>query len=237
LNDQPHLPNGVEWVGPESYFFGISGLIHAIRLPKSADLARPAPVVVMVHGWGGDESSMWLFKQAVPAEAAIIAPRGPLALAEGGQAWYYRDPASRRPDLTGQAKGIGQLEHFVSSLPDLYPIDPARLVLVGFSQGAAVCNGLALSRPNLLIGLASLAGFVPELAEAEGPAGGVERLSIFISHGRDDEVVPLAAAWRSRDLYQAARAEVTYHEAAVGHKVNSQGLKDLRGWLKRILRG
>ena len=239
MTTQPYLPTNagpVEWAGPDSYFYAISGLIHCVRLPKAADLNHPAPAVIMVHGWGGDESAMWLFKHAVPAEAAIITPRAPMSLEGGGYAWYYRDPDTRQPDLEGQTKAAAQFEHFVTSLPDLYPIDPARLLLIGFSQGGAMGNALALTRPELMLGVASIASFIPELTETISLDQPLDRLAVFITHGAQDDIVPVQAAHRARDLYQALQAKVIYHEYNVRHKVSSQGMEELKGWVREALK-
>ena len=97
--DQPKLPAAVQWVGPEAEAYSAAGLTHALYLPAEATANQPAPLVVMVHGWAGDESVTWIFRQTIPPEAAIITPRAPLTLPEGGFAWfYYQDKARFVPE-------------------------------------------------------------------------------------------------------------------------------------------
>ena len=94
MTDKPDLPKNVgsvDWAGPECHEAEAAGLVHCVRLPQEASTAHPVPVLVMLHGWGGDEASMWLFKQVIPPGVAAITPRAPLHLDDGGYAWFYRD--------------------------------------------------------------------------------------------------------------------------------------------------
>lgn len=234
MTTQPNLPSPVDWVGPESYFFAMSGLIHGMRLPMEAGGGNLAPVVVMVHGWGGDESVMWVFKNVVPPEAVIITPRAPLDLDSEGYVWFRRDEAGV-PDPSSQLEAINKFEHFITTLPDLYPIDPERLLLIGFSQGGAMCNTLALTRPALLRGVASLASFVPRLPDSVTMVSSVNHLPVFIAHGSQDDIIPVSEARRTRQIYEKLGADITYGEYEVHHKLSSQGIKDLQAWVQRVI--
>jgi phospholipase/carboxylesterase len=187
----------------------------------------------MVHGWKGDETVMWIFKQAIPPGAAVISPRAPLAASERGYGWFERDGAELQPEPGSLWAGLDTLHRFLTNLPERYPVDPKRLVLIGFSQGAAMCNTLAITRPGLVKGVASLAGLIPgEVAEkAETDLTG---LPVFIAHGTRDETVPLAAARQARDLYSRLGAQVTYGEYPAGHKMTVQAIRDLKHWLAEV---
>ena len=234
--DQPKLPAGVQLVGPEAEAYAASGLVHALYLPAAATESQPAPLVVMVHGWAGDESVTWVFKQTIPPEAAIITPRAPLQLPEKGFAWFqYQDKSDFVPDPKTLTEGLHRLEQFLRSLPALYPVDPARLILLAFSQGAMISNALALTHPELVKGVVSLAGGLPqapELLQSSTPLAG---LPVFIAHGTRDETVPLSAAQQTRDIYSRLGAAVTYREYDAAHKMSSQGMKDLKQWLAEQL--
>ena len=236
---QPDLPKNagpVEWVGPNHPFYELSELIHCVRLPEAASLRNPAPVVVMLHGWGGDETVMWLFKQAIPKIAAIITPRAPLEMEEGRFVWFNFQSSREQPDTDSLRQSLDKLRYFFTGLPDIYPIDPDRLVLLGFSQGAAMGNSLmlTLTKPQIA-GMVSLSGFIPDLPELVEPANTLTGLPVFIAHGSRDETVPVERARRSRDVYQRLQAEVTYREYSTGHKVHTDGMRALKQWLRDIL--
>lgn len=236
---EPILPKNagpVEWVGPQDYSYAISGLIHCFRLPDEADDDRPNPAVVMVHGWGGDESAMWLFKQVLPAEVAIFTPRAPLELKGGGYIWFEHEDEWRPSDLDSLEQGIDTLEQFVKSLAKLYPVHPEQILLMGFSQGAAVANGLVRKNPHGIVGIASLSSLMPPLPDGTSQAKDLAGLPVFIAHGIQDEIIPVSQGRHTRDVYTQLGADVTYNAYEVGHKMNSQGLSDLKAWVAAVMK-
>ena len=48
----------------------------------------PFPVLVLLHGWTGDENSMWVFATRLPKQALLIAPRGFYKANSGGYSWH-----------------------------------------------------------------------------------------------------------------------------------------------------
>lgn len=209
-------------------------LVHRVEIPPEAGPTRPVPVVVMVHGWKGDESVMWIFKQTIPPGVAIITPRAPLAVDDGGYGWFRRDGSELQPEPDALWAGRDQLHSFLNQLPQHYPIDAGRILLMGFSQGAAISNTLVLTQPGLVKGLASLAGLVPDLV-ADTAEADLQGLPVFIAHGTRDETVPLAAAHQTREVFTRLGAQVTYGEYPAGHKLTTQGMKDLKTWLAEVI--
>jgi len=266
--EKPKLAATVDpliWVGPDDPAFEYSGLVHYAHVPKEANLARPAPLVVMIHGWGGHEGVMWIFKQTIPPGVAVIAPRAPFALEQAeGFTWFYEQGGQRlEPTPESLERGLEKLQQFLASLPELYPVDPDHLILMGFSQGAAMITALLLTHPQLkagdgveplggepakastpyardatvdsitdrTLGVVLLAGAQLNRPQFRPAADSLAGLPVFIAHGSEDAIIPLAMAQQVRDIYLEAGAEVTYREYPTGHKVNSQGMKDLTAWL------
>ena len=94
-----------------------------------------------------------------------------------------------------------------SSNPDIHSVsDPARrIVLAGFSQGCAMTLMTGLRYPEALAGLVGMSGYLPladTTAAERSPASA--GLPIFLAHGRQDPIIPLARAEASR----AALAEL-----------------------------
>jgi phospholipase/carboxylesterase len=208
-------------------------LVHRAKIPPETGPNQPVPSVVMVHGWLGDETVMGIFKQTVPPGVAIIAPRAPFSL-NGGYIWYQRDRGQLQPERDSLWAGRDHLHKFLSDLPHHYPIDPNRMILMGFSQGAAVCNTVALTQPGQVMGVASLAGLIPEIV-AETAQPDLSGLPVFIAHGTRDETVPVAAARQTREVYARLGAQVTYGEYPTGHKLTTQGMADLKQWLAKTI--
>lgn len=205
-------------------------LTYRSRLPDPAGPRRLdgdlRPAVVLVHGWLGNEHVMWAFEKALPPAAAVFSPRAPYAV-EAGFGW-----SAERADSASFSQGLAALKDFVAGLPAAYPVDPRRIVLVGFSQGAALSAALALAAPELIRGAALLAGFLPPSAQPWAAPGRLAGKPVFMAHGDRDETVSVAAARQAREALAGAGALVTYGEYPIGHKLSAQGMRDLTAWLE-----
>jgi phospholipase/carboxylesterase len=203
-------------------------LIHRVRVPDGAGAER-RPAVVMVHGWLGNEKVMSVFERLLPPQVVMVSPRAPVEVGTESYGWFRG-----LTDDAGFAAGLADLRAFVEALPEAYPVDPAQVVLMGFSQGAAMSLGLVLSRPQLVKGVAVLAGFVPQQAARWATPGRLSGKPIFIAHGRTDATVSVEQARAAQTLLTQAGATVSYHEYDVGHKLNSAGMQALKAWLEDL---
>ncbi len=201
-------------------------LEYRARVPETG---VPAPAVVLVHGWLGDETVMWIFAASAPAGAALFSPRAPFTV-DGGYGWSVKPG-----DAASFERGQTALREFVLNLPRAYPVDPARLALVGFSQGAAMAGTLLLAAPELARGAALLSGFLPPEAAAWATPGRLAGKRVFLAHGRADETVAVDEARRVRDLLTGAGAATDYGEYDVGHKMNPPAMRALKHWLAETL--
>ncbi len=225
--------------------YAATGLIHRVRPgPKGG------PLIVMLHGLGGDEDAMWIFERALPESATLISPRAPIKIipglpyaeaVESGYSWLRPAPLPQ-PDRSTFATAIEVLQRFIEVAIETYEVDRRRVILIGFSQGAAMSYALSLTLPDQIAGTIALAGFMPEdesgqvLQAAETPATHrTPQGSYLILHGLEDEAVSIGWARKARTTLESMGAAVEYHEYPAGQKVSPQGLRDIEEWLKRIL--
>ena len=191
----------------------------------------PFPLILLLHGWTGDENAMWVFAGRMPEEAWVLAPRGLYPTPLGGFGWH--------PQLSTAWPSMADFQPAVEALlewlrPANFPmVDFTRLTLVGFSQGAALAGAIALTNPDRVEALAGLSGFLPEGAAALTGGRPLDGKSAFLAHGTRDELVPVERARQAVQLLQAAGAQVTYCEDDVGHKLSAACFRSLESFLKR----
>lgn len=187
----------------------------------------PHPTVLLLHGLHGNETVMGVFTPAVPAHALWVAPRAPVATRPNSYSWLNKLPAGRYwPTWDDMQGGVSALADFVAGLPALGG-DPGRLWLVGFSQGAALACAFAAAHPGQVRGIASLVGFVPEGPAPTRLAG----LPVLMVMGEQDDTVTLPHAQAGAETLRQAGAQVQARSYPTGHKLNPQGMKDLKAWL------
>jgi phospholipase/carboxylesterase len=194
---------------------------------------EPARFLLLLHGWTGDENSMWVFTRRLPADFWIAAPRGPHAANEGGYSWRALQPDSwGLPSLSDLKPAADSLIRLVDEISVSIGVDATQFDVAGFSQGGALTNVLTLLYPQRVYKAAVLAGFMPngvnELIEQRVLAG----KPFFVAHGTQDNMVPVERARESIELLERAGAQVTFCESEVGHKVSADCLRGLEAFFK-----
>lgn len=200
-----------------------------LRMPEQT----PARLLLMLHGWTGDENSMWVFARNLPNNYLILAPRGLHAAAQGGYSWRpLREGSFGRPKFDDLHDSAEALIRLVDAYAAHRQVDVSRFDVMGFSQGAALSTVLACIYPNRIGKAGILAGFMPagmEWLVAQKPL--VDK-PVFIAHGTQDNMIPIDRARASMSLLEQAGAQITYCEADVGHKVSADCLRGLETFFK-----
>lgn len=194
----------------------IDGLVFRQHVP---DQPPPHRVILMLHGWTGDENVMWLFASRLPKDALLIAPRGLYPIRIRGYGWTPELSHNwpQVDDFRPAADQLMQLlrpENFPTAYLDEFDI-------VGFSQGAALGISMALLYPERVGHIAGLSGFVPEGAASFVSGKPLVGKSAFLAHGTQDDLVPVERARKSVEILRRAGAEVYYCEDDVGHKLSA----------------
>ena len=189
-------------------------------------------LLLLLHGWTGDENSMWVFMRNFSADTWTIAPRG-IHPAPSGYSW--RPASSRasgdapdgRPGLENLQPAAQALLALVDSYASANAIPAASFDVIGFSQGAVLTITLALLHPERIRRAGVLAGFMPEGSQGLVEGRALQGRSLFVAHGTRDETVPVEYARRSVEALERAGAAVTYCEDEVGHKLSAGCLRQM----------
>lgn len=204
----PPLSPGLHPVGP-----GRRGGL--LRVPPAEAVTAPLPLVVMLHGAGGDANGAWRLIEAAMEEdtpALVLLPES------RGASW----------DIIrgGFGPDVARLDAALAELFAAWPVDPARIAIAGFSDGASYALTLALGNGDLFT---HALAFSPGFAATRSFVG---QPRIYVSHGIEDEVLPIDAC--SRRLVPRLRAmglDVTYREFEGGHWVPEPLAREALGLL------
>ena len=183
------------------------------------------PVYLMLHGWTGDENSMWIFESRFPSDACVISVRGFYSTPLGGYGWL-KPGGDKWPTLKDYQPAIRSLLEFIDSRT--FPqCDFSDLTMVGFSQGASLAYGLALEYPEKISAIAALSGFLPKDVISSIEKTSLKDLPIYITHGSLDELVPVDKARTAAEFLSRVGAKVSYCEESVGHKLSAACFKGM----------
>jgi phospholipase/carboxylesterase len=156
-------------------------------------------------------------------------------LPQGGFAWF---DLGFRPDgsLThSSAQVLAAHQHLIAFIQEAiatYDADPKRVYLLGFSQGAMMSAMVALTHPALIAGAVMMSGLIPdEVKSLIAPSEQLKTLRVFVGHGTQDEVVPIAQGRAAHSLLNSLHIQHEYHEYPIGHHFSDEALDDMLGWL------
>jgi phospholipase/carboxylesterase len=183
-------------------------------VPPSYSIATPLPLIVLLHGAGG-EGGDWT--------------RLPVADVFDNPAMIVLAPDSRDRTWVLRFGGFGQDVRFIDdALAFVFRstnIDPDRIGLGGFSDGASYALSLGMTNGNLFN---AVIAFSPGYYK---PAARHGRPRIFISHGTQDGILPIDET--SRVIIKTLRSQgyvVQFDEFTGGHKVPLEEAKKAMRW-------
>jgi phospholipase/carboxylesterase len=215
-------------------------LSHLVRRPVGVVREPPAvpPLLILLHGIGSNEDDLFGLAPYLDERFLIVSARAPNPYGWGGYAWFEIGwlPDRIVIDHEQAAASYALLIRFIGEAPAAYGADPARVYLLGFSQGAMMAGWVALSRPDLVAGTVLMSGRIPE--EVRHQIAAPEQLKgkpFLVVHGAQDQVLPIPNGRASRDLLQRLPIDLTYREYPMGHEVSAQSLADVAAWLSARL--
>ncbi len=184
-----------------------------------------APLVVLLHGRGSDEGDIIGFAAHLPAGPAYAAVRAPIA--EGAGFAWFENRGIGRPVAESLRATMGWFRGWIDS-----EAAGRRVVLVGFSGGAAFAGGLLLDDPGRWDGVAILFGTLPFDAGVSTVERRLAGTDVLVVQGETDTVIP-------RDLLDRTWAYVTGPSGATastrrspgGHGIDAESLDALRAWI------
>ena len=129
-----------------------------VYVPASADGKTPLPLILALHGLGGDAAGTRSFFPLEPlAESRgflVCYPNGTVD-ASGTRFWNGPDFLSfSDPDM----EDAGYLRSVIEEIQRRFAVDPKRIYATGFSSGGAMSHRLALEQADLIAGIASVSG-------------------------------------------------------------------------------
>jgi phospholipase/carboxylesterase len=203
-------------VGLQSIGAGVTRGDYLLHVPETYQTASPAPLMLWLHGAGGRARAFLSSELQGQADAA-----GMLLLVPTSKEYTWDVVVGRGrygPD-------VAVIDRVLESTFNHYAVDPARVAVGGFSDGASYALSLGITNGDL---------FTHVLAFSPGfmvPAGRRGTPRVFVSHGTRDEVLPIDRCSR-RIVPQLERAgyEIRYREFEGGHAVPPDVAREAIGW-------
>lgn len=182
--------------------------------------------LLLLHGTGGDENDLLPLGRELDPAAGLLSPRG--RVLERGHLRFFRRLAEGVFDLEDLRERTENLADFILAAAQLYRFDPAKLVAVGYSNGANIAASVLLRRPEVLRAAILLRAMVPFMPEELPDLRGVR---VWIGGGKQDTIIPRANTERLAEMLGRAGAEVTTRFFDADHGLTNTELVLAKRWL------
>lgn len=192
-------------------------------LPTGYEPRYPYPLLVFLHGLGGNEEQiLGLAPKLSRRNFICIGLRGPVAMQGFGNSWGDNSHATLIEDYLLRA-----LEQTRRN----YHIHSERIYLAGVGEGATLAYRLGLTFPEKLAGVISLNGAMPRTDRPLLRLPEVRNLRVLIGHGIANSIVPLSLAKEDRRLLYNAGLTVEMNTYPTNHRVHADMLRDINRWV------
>ena len=213
----------------------MSELLPAVEIDPPG---RPEGVVVWLHGLGADGHD---FEPIVPIlglpRARFVFPHAPAmpVTINGGlvmPAWYdIVTIGAGGENEAGVRRAAAQIRALVEH-EEQNGVPADRIILAGFSQGAAMALHVGTRYPRALRGIMVLSGYEVLARTREREETLANRATpMLFCHGTADPVVPIAAGRMACQAHARPDRPAEWHEFPMAHEVAPGELTVIRQWL------
>jgi phospholipase/carboxylesterase len=210
-----------------------NSMIYELRRPKNIIPDKKYPALFVMHGIGSNEQNMLSLVEGLEESFYIFSIRGHLSQGPGFA--FFTIEGYGKPHREVFDDGIQRLTNLIDDACEKYPLDLKQLYLLGFSQGAILSMTLALTLGKMK-GIVALSGYVPQFVKEEYAINPGDNLSVFISHGEFDQVLPFEWGKENAEYFTKLGIPVTFKTYPEGHTVSLDNFHDFRTWILNDLK-
>ena len=210
-----------------------------VKLPDQFDPSRKYPLLIGLHGNGGNSEQLLAAMNNVLKKEPLIlaAPQGAYAnfpLLFGPHFSWEIQTRDRELWKLGDPLAVENVGHAIRVLKEKYPV--SEVYVLGFSQGAAYAFLSGFLLPGQVTGIVSIGGLFPEtdtdfsiLKEADIASG--KKIRVFIAQGSHDPAIPVGLGARTTVKLKKYGFDVVYREYEGGHEISPDVLREIYSWM------
>jgi len=219
---------------------------HTLPHITAETAANPTATVIWLHGLGADghDFEPIIPELGLPADLAVrfIFPHAPaIPVSINGNyvmpAWY--DIKKEELTIEHDKDGVHDSAMSIQMLIDqeiMRGIPANRIILAGFSQGAAMALYSGLRQPEKLAGILALSGYILLPNELDSIKHIDQSPPIFMAHGVHDQVVLFAWGEASYRKLLNKGCNISWHSYPMEHSVCHEEIIDIGKWITKVLR-
>jgi len=183
-----------------------SSYVHRLEAGASGK-----PILVVLHGTGGDENQFFDFGRRLLPEATIVSPRGDVS--EFGAARFFKRTGEGVYDMADLARATEKMASFVATLAKEH--EATNVLGLGFSNGANILANVLIEK-GLFNASVLMHPLIPFQPKANPALGGRK---VLITAGERDPISPAPVTRALAEYFEAQNASTTTEWHAGGHDI------------------
>ena len=186
-----------------------------------------APPLLLLHGTGGNERDLLRLGHTLSPGSALLSPRGQVN--ERGALRFFARLAEGVFDPAEVVQRTHALADWLETAAKKYHLEPARLLAIGFSNGANIAATLLQLRPASLGGGVLIRPMV--VLDQSAAPGSLAGRRVLLLNGSVDPIVPLDHPPRLAALLRAGGADVAQQFLPASHNLTPADVAAAQAWL------
>jgi phospholipase/carboxylesterase len=182
-----------------------------------------ARTLLLLHGTGGDETSLLKLGEMLDPAANILSPKGNVM--EGPMPRFFRRLAEGVFDIPDLIARTNELADWIALASTHYNFDRNNLLAVGYSNGANIAANMLLQRAGTIQNAILLR---PMMLPLPSTPVDLSNVRVLISAGQRDPITPVTGAKTLAAALQRFGASVTTSIDSGDHALTQQAIESAR---------
>ncbi len=248
VREDPEFQKAVKGIQERFRSIGIMDYVEAssmqpyrIRFPKNYDASKSYPLLIGMHGMGGNsEGFISHYDKLDDPQVIYVTPEGqyPLSMHMGPQwhrrAWSITQVGKKAWQSADKMVG-DYILNTIKKVSGEYKVSD--VYIMGFSQGAVYAYTIGLQNPDKVKGVIGFSGYLMDpagnnsiLSEEDIMTGKDVRL--YIAHGVDDAAIKVETARQLKTMFEEQGFDLTYTEFEGHHGIKADVFNDAVKWMQ-----
>lgn len=209
-----------------------------IRKPDNYDSTKAYPLIITLHGNGGNPESYVPYRDLMGAtDFFFVTAQGPyprklVQINRPSYSWFYQTSDKKLWKKLDQPI-IDYVINVANEIKSQYKI--SNIYLLGHSQGGALAYMTGISKPDDIKGIICFGAPNPkEYISSADFRNASSKLPVFIGHGWYDNSVDFSLAQETKQMLANYGFQVTLKSYKGGHELNQETLIEAKNWINEM---
>jgi predicted esterase len=189
---------------------------------------QDSPLLVLLHGTGGDETSLIQLGAELLPGAHLLGIKG--RVSENGMPRFFKRLAEGVFDLEDLAVRTEELCQFIGDFKREKRLVTNKIVAVGYSNGANIAANILLTKKDVLDGAILFRAMLPQVPPSLPQNA---KTPVLLLSGETDVMVPPQSAEMLTELLRQSGAEVEHVWQRTGHRLVQRDVDAAKEWLQK----